>query len=228
MSDNMYQLSVKQWNPFVGCAFDCAYCKPSFQVQAKRQKHNCRKCYKYTPHNHPKRLKGSLPQTGYMQFVFACASGDVSFCDKAFFELIVERIRIEPNKMFLLQSKNPRTFARIKDWPSNVILGTTIETNRPGKIHGHRPTPASRAIALSEIECAQKMVTIEPIMDFDVSPMLRIVDIVRPCMVWMGYNSKPKQVRLPEPTIAAFRHLHWRLSLMGIPVILKHIPEEMQ
>lgn len=47
---NMYILSAKQWNPFVGCKFDCLYCRTSFQRQAKRQKHNCIDCYNYKPH----------------------------------------------------------------------------------------------------------------------------------------------------------------------------------
>ena len=34
---NMYA-EAKTWNPFKGCAFDCVYCVPSFQRQAKRQK----------------------------------------------------------------------------------------------------------------------------------------------------------------------------------------------
>ncbi len=45
---NMYA-GAKTWNPFKGCQFDCTYCVPSFQRQAKRQLHNCQKCYGYTP-----------------------------------------------------------------------------------------------------------------------------------------------------------------------------------
>jgi len=225
-SKNMYQLSVKQWNPFVGCHFDCSYCKPSFQAQAKRQKHNCMECYDFRPHIHPKRLTEKLPETGYMQFIFACASGDVSFCDVASFRFIVQRMREEPSKTFLLQSKNPKTFHRIKDWPENVILGTTIETNRKDLASGASlaPEPIRRAVALGQIKCARKMVTIEPIMDFDSGLILNLIDEVNPCMVWMGFNSKRASLQLPEPSLEKFRDLHWRLAALGIPVILKHIP----
>ena len=34
--NNMYELSVKSWNPFVGCEHDCVYCRSSFQRQLKR------------------------------------------------------------------------------------------------------------------------------------------------------------------------------------------------
>ena len=76
---NMYELSVKQWNPFVGCEHKCIYCKDSFQAQQKRQKKNCMKCYDFIPHEHPKRLNDNLPKTGYMQFIFTVASGDIVF-----------------------------------------------------------------------------------------------------------------------------------------------------
>jgi hypothetical protein len=39
---NMYA-DAKTWNPFKGCRFDCTYCVPSFQRQAKRQMHLCSK-----------------------------------------------------------------------------------------------------------------------------------------------------------------------------------------
>lgn len=43
---NMYA-DAKTWSPFKGCKFDCIYCVPSFQKQAKRQMHNCMDCYNY-------------------------------------------------------------------------------------------------------------------------------------------------------------------------------------
>ena len=49
---NMYA-EAKTWNPFKGCEFDCSYCVPSFQLQAKRQMHRCDACYRYIPHCHP-------------------------------------------------------------------------------------------------------------------------------------------------------------------------------
>ena len=38
---------AKTWNPLKGCLFNCPYCRPSFQRQAKRQKQCCVKCYSY-------------------------------------------------------------------------------------------------------------------------------------------------------------------------------------
>ena len=125
---NMYELSVKQWNPFVGCEYNCKYCVKSFQAALKRSK--CPECNRYSPHKHPERLDASykLPGTKCIHYIFTCSTGDISFCDTDYLEEIVSRIRQEKNKTFLIQSKNPATFNRVC-FPDNVILGTTIETN---------------------------------------------------------------------------------------------------
>ena len=126
---NMFEFSRKQWNPFVGCKYDCVYCEASFKKQAKRQKQNCLKCYEYTPHTHPERLGDYLPSTKNDEFIFTCSPSDISFCPISFLKKIIKRIEANPKKTFLIQSKNPKTFNRIV-FPDNVILGITLETNR--------------------------------------------------------------------------------------------------
>jgi len=223
-TNNMYSRSVYQWNPFVGCKFDCVYCKSSFQAQAKRQKHRCIKCYNYEPHEHPERLEQRLPRTGYMQFIFTCSMGDISFCSTEYLEKIIDRIRREKDKTFLIQSKNPKTFNRVK-FPSNVILGTTIETNRLvlcGEV-SKAPNSFVRNIDLGRIKHNLKMVTIEPVLDFVLPEMVDFIKDLNPCMIWIGYDSKKNN--LPEPPIEKVRELHWQLSKMGIVVMLKRIRE---
>ena len=78
--NNMYKLSVSQWSPFAGCKHDCIYCKSSFQRQLKRwAKKKCPSCYEFVPHAHHERLDQSLPNTGHMQFIFTCSSGDMRY-----------------------------------------------------------------------------------------------------------------------------------------------------
>lgn len=218
---NMYQLSVYQWNPFVGCRFDCLYCRKSFQAQAKRQKHICPKCFTYEPHEHPERLDIGLPETGYMQFIFICSMGDISFCSTEYLEQIVAKIERNYYKTFLIQSKNPKTFKRI-DWPKNVILGTTIETDMEYETNriSKAPSPWDRYKDLSEINHDLKMVTIEPIMSFG-NYLFAWIKELNPCMVWIGRDSKRNH--LAEPSLEKIQRLHWELSKLNIPVILKRI-----
>jgi len=65
------------------------------------------------------------------------------------------------------------------------------------------------------------MVTIEPVMDFDLNVMIDWVENINPCMVWLGYDSGKN--RLPEPELEKVRSLHWQLSKKGFTVILKTI-----
>jgi len=226
---NMYQTAIKTWNPFKGCRFNCKYCLTSFQLQAKRQKQDCKKCYNYEPHVHLDRLDDTLPNTGYMQFIFACSSGDISFCKTEDFELILDRIRNEPNKTFLLQSKNPATFKRV-NLPKNLIIGTTIETNRDALCNAicKAPPPSKRYKDLLAIKHHAKMMTLEPIMEFDHKTLVKWVKKINPVMVWLGYNSyrfdNGKHV-LPEPELEKVKELYFALGEFGYTVMLKTIRE---
>lgn len=222
---NMYELSVKQWNPHVGCNHECKYCGSSFQAQLKRYgKKNCQLCYNFEPHGHQSRLTQSLPKTSYMQFIFTSASGDIASCPTDFLEKIIGRIEKDPGKNFLIQSKDPSTFNRVV-FPSNVILGTTIETNRDSLYEGiaKAPSPSQRFEDFAKVDHPLKMVTIEPVIDFDLDTMVEWMKKIKPCMVWLGYDSKKNN--LPEPELKKVRELHWELSRAGFVVILKTIRE---
>ena len=167
---NMYKLSASQWNPFAGCEHECTYCKSSFQEQLKRwAKKNCCECYEFTPHTRPERLSRSLQKTKYMQFIFTCSSGDIAFCNDRHLEKIIDVIRQRPNKTFLIQSKDFQTFSRAV-FPKNVILGTTLETNRDelAEAISKAPNPSQRYKDFLDVRHDLKMVTIEPVMDFDI------------------------------------------------------------
>lgn len=225
---NMYKLSVEQWNPFFGCEFDCIYCEKSFKAQAKRQKNKCMKCYGYIPHVHPKRLEGYLPRTRYMEYIFTCASGDISFCSTEYLRLIINRIRQEPDKTFLIQSKNPATFNRVI-FPDNVILGTTIETDDDVLYmrHGisYAPVPSKRYKEFLGIKHKFKMVTIEPVLRFK-DNLVKWIEDLDLVLVWLGYDSK--DCDLPEPSYDDFMRLYSEIGLLNIPVFLKNVKKEVR
>jgi hypothetical protein len=194
--------STKTWNPFVGCLHDCTYCGPTFKAQLKRQKRRCQDCYNYKPHIHRDRLK-TIPSA---KIIFVVGNGDICFCPIQFIREIIDRVK-EHNKRCLyktyyFQSKNPGCFKHfMRDLPDNAILLTTLETNRN---KGYRkiskaPLPTARFKDFLKLDYPRKVVTIEPVMDFDLDIFTEWVRQIKPEYVWIGYNSKPKQVSLPEP-----------------------------
>lgn len=196
----MYKESVKQWNPFVGCKFHCKYCVKSFQRQAKRQRKRCTKCYEYIPHEHPERLTQRLPRTKPGEFIFVCSMGDISFCRLEYYEEIIEVIRRNPDKTFLLQSKNPIVFNAPVTIPKNVILGTTIETNRNTSAISKAPHPFDRYVSMLKLPYDQrKAVTIEPIMQFDTLALASMIRDIAPEVIYIGYDNH--NTGLPEPSI---------------------------
>lgn len=194
----MYKDSKKQWNVYVGCKFNCIYCKKSFQAQMKRQKHNCIKCYKYEPHFHEERLKQSLPKTEGDEFIWCCSSGDIYFAKPKWIWEIIERIKELPSKTFFFQSKNPEVFIDY-NFPENVILGITLESNRWYKDISNAPPPYERYYIFNNLKYPRKFITIEPILDFDFCVFLGWLRELNPERIYVGYDTKKND--LLEPTL---------------------------
>lgn len=217
---NMYA-DAKTWNPFKGCDFDCTYCVPSFQRQSKRQKALCLDCYDYTPHCHDDRLK-KIPSAG---IVFVCGNADISFCPPDFTQKIIDQIvehnERAPHKTYYFQSKRPEYFREfLASFPKNVILLTTLETNRDegyGSI-SKAPCPTDRFQQFRALDYPRKVVTIEPILDFDLNEFASWIKSIHPDYVWLGFNSKPESVTLPEPPEENVQKLAEQLIAAGIEV----------
>lgn len=222
---NMYA-DAKTWNPFKGCHFDCVYCRPSYQAQAKRQKHRCQKCYEYVPHTHPERLS-RIP--GGSRIVFACGNGDLSFCPHEFRQSIVDAIRMRneryPERTYYLQSKAPWSAFSHLELPGNVVLVTTLETNRDEGYDqiSKAPEPSARWEAFRRLDHARKVLTLEPLLDFDFAAFLEMILAVRPEYVWAGYNTRPRAVQLPEPAPVKVDELIRALESASIEVRRKDL-----
>ena len=227
---NMYA-DAKTWSPFVGCEFDCVYCRPSFQAQAKRQRKNCERCYDYTPHYHPERLS-RIPSA---EIVFCCASGDISFCDgRALADILVavtqhaarRAAQMKPPVTYYWQSKDPQVLSRIAPHvPQSSTLVTTLETNRNEGYDdiSKAPPPTERWDSFCRIDYPRKVLTLEPLLAFDAEDLAAMVVAARPEYVWIGLNSKPKQVQLPEPSPDDIRELLRLFGKSGIEVRRKDL-----
>lgn len=100
------------------------------------------------------------------------------------------------NNRYLFQSKNP---SRFKDWtfPTDTILGTTIESNRCCcDFTPKAPCTSQRYLTMKDIPY-HKMVSIEPIMNFGLDILVDWIKQIAPEFVSIGADSKGHH--LPEP-----------------------------
>jgi len=238
---NMYQDAIFRWNVCKGCNFNCFYCIPSFQKQAKRlmpkfdengvQYRGCQDCYDYKPHFHPERLDIDFNKKKYEtsgdKFIWAVSSGDIACMKEEWIQEILDKIREYPNRTFFMQTKDPSCFYKY-DFPGNMLLGITLETNEYP--HGYRPSkaplPWHRYVSFKDLDFPRKVVIIEPIMEFRLGIFLRWLVDLNPERVYIGYNSKPKNCYLPEPSLEKTLNLIKDLKAFNIKVKTKYMKEE--
>ena len=175
----------------------------TFNIIKGRCPHNCSYCYcKRFPqsplHFDEKELKTPL---GEGNIIFVGSSCDM-WADNIPPEWIIKTIEhceMFSNNTYLFQSKNPQRFIDFlqgQDFPKEVIIGTTIETNRRNNTISSCPLPQERAYALSKYK-GRKFVTIEPILDFDIEELVELIKHISPEFVNIGADSKNHN--LPEP-----------------------------
>ena len=190
-------LRLKTWNVFVGCKHGCIYCNARTLAHT-RLKHNLR--YKdgfEKPHLAPELLdQGFKPG----EFIFVAYMGDIAFATRYEFWQILQRIQRFPSTDFLLITKNPGYFLKwTEPLPSNVILGTTLETNRSNKL-SKAPPPLRRwmdIITARHIHHSRLFLSIEPVMDFDLREMMRWIGVLKPSIIEIGADNYHHN--LPEP-----------------------------
>lgn len=107
------------------------------------------------------------------------------------------------NVDFVFQTKNPmritREFGRY-NFPQRCMIGTTIESNRNHPV-SWAPVILDRIKGIAEVKRqfhVPTFITIEPILDFDVDELLRLIVYAQPEFINIGADSKRNN--LPEPS----------------------------
>lgn len=207
---NMYDFCTHTWNTVKGeCPHGCSYCY-------------CKRFGKQKPVRFDaKELNIDL---GSGNFIFVGSSCDM-WADpipEQWISKTLAHCRKYSENTYLFQSKNPN---RIEDHlcslPKKVICGTTIETNRRYDQMGNAPTTNSRMVEIDLLvrRGFQTIVTCEPIMDFDLDDMLKLIRYCHPQWVNIGADSKGHE--LPEPSADKVLSLIDGLRNAGIEVKTK-------
>ena len=186
---NMYGFVTHTFNMIKGkCSHDCVYC---YMRQFKLN---------------PVRLDKAELKTdlGQGNFIFVGSSTDMWADDiqVEWIEATLNHCVKYPKNRYLFQSKNPRRFlAKDFAFPNDTIFGTTIETNRNRYLNLSNASPIKDRIGVMnalKFVHLKTMITIEPIMDFDLGPFSDMIIGARPDWVNIGADSKGHN--LPEPS----------------------------
>ena len=185
---NMYPWVTHTWNPIKGrCPHDCSYC-------------------------YMKRFPLNPVRLDEKEFNIDLGNGNTIFigssCDMWANKIPNEWIRktLEHcnkfNNIYLFQSKNPHRFLRaefLRLIPLDTILGTTIETNRDFN-NDSVPNQSQRYYAMELLKQFHRktMVSIEPIMDFDVGIFSMWVNNMHPNFVSIGADSQGHNLLEPS------------------------------
>ena len=182
----MYGFVSHTWNTIKGrCYHDCSYCYMKRWGTLKPVRFD------------EKELKTDLGEGNYIFVGSSCDMFSGHLPTDWVMRTLEHCCRFK-NK-YLFQTKEPGAIYGFKEYlPKLSIVCTTIETNRhyPG-IMGKSPTPYDRARAFSLIEL-DKYITIEPIIDFDLRPLVNMIKQCKPFQVNIGADTGNNN--LPEPS----------------------------
>jgi len=210
-SGNMYPWAYT-WNPIAGeCLHRCGFCYVPNKVAPWLQRMGNDKYYGMARIIESEFKVPLVVPEDYIIFVESCGDLMGSWIPDLWIFRVLERIREFPQTTFLLQSKNPARFCEF-EIPDNCILGTTIETNRDYGLT-KAPQPKQRFLAMKKMPITQEiMVSLEPIMEFDLVTLLAWMGVLRPKFVSVGADSGHNN--LDEPSAFKLKQLLWQLELV--------------
>lgn len=180
----MFNMVTKTWNPVTRYLHNCTYCWAR-RLAETRLKHV--EGYK----------SGFIPRLNKEEFkkkfnggiVFVCDMGDLfgDFIPDRWIKAVIHHVEKFPKTTFLFLTKNPSRYHDF-DFPSNVILGATIETDRDDIYTvSDAPKPSKRIRAMTKLD-HRKLLSIEPIMDFS-STFVESIKKIDPMVVYVGYDN---------------------------------------
>jgi len=212
--DRMFPIIDYCHNPVEGCLHGCIYC------WARKKAKNKLKNTSFRPQLNRKKLKERF-KPGYL--IFEVDNGDLwgDWVPREWISAVLGYVRKYPKVYFLFLTKNPARYHEFLDYfPENAVLGATIETNRDDLYKKYRisraPLPSERYRAMKELDWDLKIISIEPILKFELERFVKWIVDIDPVIVFVGYDNYNN--RLPEPSLAETLKLLDRLEHITIVV----------
>jgi protein gp37 len=221
-NERMFPFITNTWNPLKGvCPHNCyrhSDGKPGCWAQKIIEEKPVLKAKYQGPYDFDMNQIERKFKSG--SFVFVCDMLDLFAANVPMVavQIIMKLMAAQPEVTFLTLTKNPR-YAWIVEIPKNVIVGATIESNINYNV-SQAPKQTDRLEAMRDIT-DRKMLSIEPIMDFDLEPFVNEIIKVGPEFVAVGYDNYKNG--LIEPSFSKTLHLIAMLEGAGIKVYRKTI-----
>jgi len=141
----MFSLVTETWNPVTGCRHDCSYCWAR-RLALGRLRGTGRYRNGFEPRLNPEELRRRFSSG----VVFVSDMGDLfgEWVPAEWIRAVIGHVSRFPGTLFLFMTKNPARYLDFADeFPGNVILGATIETNRDSLASrvSRAPPPSARA-----------------------------------------------------------------------------------
>jgi DNA repair photolyase len=192
----------RTWNPIVGCLHHCSYCWAKRLVETK-----LKDTRRYKDGFKPELFEHELEKRFRNKFVFVTDMGDLfgNWVPSEWIIKVIDAIKKSPSSLFLFMTKNPKRYNEFLSlYPDNVVLGATIESNREYNV-SNTPKAAERYQALRDLKFNNKMVSVEPIMDFDLETFVQWISDIKPILIHVGYDNYSNN--LVEPPLSKTKQL---------------------
>ena len=219
----MFNIVTATWNPISGCLYNCNYCWAKDLATTKLK-------------NSKRYSSGFKPSLNKNEFTSRFAKGDLifvsdmgdmfgNFTPTKWIVQVLNHIGQFSEADFLFMTKNPdRYLELLPQIPKNAILGATIETTSDEIVQtdklSHAPLPSERYKAMKTLEWDRKIVSIEPIVDFNLNKFAEWMEDINPFIIYVGYDNYSHKLR--EPTLKQTTELLNKLSETSL-VIRKSI-----
>jgi len=192
-ASKMFDKVEKTWNPVIGCLHNCVYCWARRLAECR-----LKNTERYREGFKPKLIEAELNKRFRSGFIFVSDMGDLfgDWVPKEWIEKVLKVVKETPKATFLFLTKNPARYLEF-NFPNNVILGATIETDIDFGL-SFAPRPEKRYEAMRQLR-GRKMVSIEPILNFSLDSLVEWIREIQPEFVYIGYDNYAN--RLPEPRL---------------------------